>query len=362
MRALHQLTAGFAKSDAISNEALALRKVFRSWGLESDLFSETKRILPELRREVRDVSACAASVKPDDLALLHLSIGSPVNLAFRALPCRKAILYHNVTPPAFYERLNPSTAWSLEQGLAQVRALAGVAELNLAVSRFNAAELTALGYRDVRVFPLVFDPARLREAPDRRVLRELRDGRVNILFVGRVVPNKRIEDVLLAFAHFQKAVEPESRLVLVGSWAGCERYRQVLASQVRRLGLRQVLFMGSVPQPALHAAYDAADLFLCLSEHEGFCIPLLEAMAHGVPVLAYAAAAVPETMDGAGVLVARKEYPELAELMGRLARDPVLRAAVRAGQEARVKRYFARDLAAELRGLLEPWLNSRCCP
>jgi glycosyltransferase involved in cell wall biosynthesis len=357
VRALHQLTAGFAKGDAISNEALALRGVFRSWGLASEIFSEARRILPELRRDVRDVSACAAAVRPDDLVLLHLSIGSPVNQAFRALPCRKAILYHNVTPPAFYERLNPSTAWSLEQGLAQVRALAGAADLNLAVSQFNARELEAMGYRDVRVLPLVFDPARLNEAPDRRVLRELKDGRTNILFVGRVVPNKRLEDVFLAFAHFQKAVDPESRLVLVGSWAGCERYRQVLASQVRRLGLRRVDFRGSVPQAALHAAYAAADLFLCLSEHEGFCIPLLEAMAHGVPVLAYAAAAVPETMDGAGVLLGRKDYPEMAELMGRLCRDPALRAAVTAGQAARVRRYFARDLAGELRGLLEPWLR-----
>jgi glycosyltransferase involved in cell wall biosynthesis len=359
VKALHQFTAGFAKGDAISNEALALRGVFRSWGLASDIYSETKRILPELRRDVRDVSVCAAAIRPDDLVLLHLSIGSPVNLAFRDLPCRKAILYHNVTPPAFYERLNPATAWSLEQGLAQVRALAGVAGLNLAVSRFNAGELEAMGYRDVRVFPLVFDPARLRESPDRRVLRELKDGRTTILFVGRVVPNKRIEDVLLAYAHFLKAVDPEARLVLVGSWSGCERYRQVLASQVRRLGLKRVLFMGSVPQAALHAAYAAADLFLCLSEHEGFCIPLLEAMAHGVPVLAYAAAAVPETMDGAGVLVARKDYPELAELMGRLCRDKALREAVKAGQEARVGRYFGRDLAGELAGLLAPWLGER---
>ncbi len=359
MRALHQFTAGFARSDAISNEALALRGIFRSWGYASDIFSETRRILPELRREILDVSTCAAGLRPGDAVLLHLSIGSPVNQVFQSLPCRKAILYHNITPPHYFERLQPATAWTLEQGLEQVRALAGAAEVNLADSRFNAEELTAYGYTNVRVLPLVFDRARLNEPADRRTLKELKDGRTNVLFVGRCVPNKKIEDVLLAFAHFQKAVEPDSRLILVGSWAGCERYHQLLSSQVRQLALRRVEFLGSIPQGALHAAYDAADLFLCLSEHEGFCIPLLEAMARDVPVLAFAAAAVPETMDGAGVLVVRKEYPELAELMGRLCRDRGLRAAVLAGQRERVARYFNRDLAGELRGLLAPLLTER---
>ncbi len=357
MKALHQFTAGFAKGDAISNEALALRDVFRSWGCASDIFSETRRILPELRREILDVATCA--VQPGDAVLLHLSIGSPVNSFFRALPCRKAILYHNVTPPRYFERLQPATTWALEQGLEQVRALAGAAEVNLAVSRFNAEELAGYGYEDVRVLPLVFDPARLKAKPDRRVLRELRDGRTNVLFVGRCVPNKKFEDLLLAFAHFQKAVDPESRLILAGSWAGCERYHQLLVSQVRQLALRRVEFLGSVPQGTLQAAYGAADLFLCLSEHEGFCVPLMEAMAHDVPVLAYAAGAVPETLDGAGVLVARKDYPELAELMGRLCRDRPLREAVVTGQRERVARYFARDLAGELRGLLAPLLAER---
>ncbi len=359
MRGIHQFSAGFARGDAISNEALTLRGVFREWGYASEIFSEARRILPELRQECRDAAQAAAVVKPDDMALLHLSIGSPVNLVFRDLPCRKAILYHNVTPPGFLARWQPSTAWALQRGLEEVRALAGVAEVNLADSRFNAAELESFGYRDVRVFPLVFDPARLAEPPDRRELKAWRDGRVNILFVGRCAPNKKFEDLLTAFAFFQRTVEPESRLILAGSWAGNERYKQALAAQIRRLGLRRVECPGAVPQAALHAAYAAADLFLCLSEHEGFCIPLLEAMAHDVPVLAYAAAAVPETLDGAGVLLGEKNYPVIAEWMGRLTRDHALRRAVLAGQRARVNRYFSRDLRGELRGLLAPVLAER---
>jgi L-malate glycosyltransferase len=354
--AVHQVCAGFSRGDAISHEALALREVFRSWGCGSEIFSEPRWILPALRHEARDAALLPAACRPDDVALLHLSIGSPVNAVFRELSCRKAILYHNVTPPGYFSWVNPGTARQLGLGREQMCALAGAAEVNLADSRFNAREMEAAGYRDVRVFPLLLDAARLTEPADPDMVRTFRDGKTNVLFVGRCAPNKKYEDVLAAFAHFQRVEEPESRLILVGSWAGTERYYRLLQPMVRNWGLHDVVFLGTVPQGTLHAAYAVADLFLCLSDHEGFCIPLLEAMAHDVPVLAYAAAAVPETMDGAGVLVARKAYPEIAAWMGRLCRDRALRGAVLAGQRARVSRYFARDLAGDLRREMAPLL------
>lgn len=354
MSGIHQFTAGFSRGDAISQEALSLRAAFRGWGVESLLFSEVRRIQADLRREVCDAALAPSRCGPGDVALLHLSIGSPVNRVFQSLPCRKVIWYHNITPPHFYSRWQPSTAWALEQGVAQARALAGAADLNWAASRFNAEELTRLGFRDVACFPLICESVRQVGKPDRAACRAWRDGRTNVLFVGRVAPNKRFEDLLTAFAYFQRTVEPESRLLLAGSWAGCERYRQFLAAQVRRLALQRVEFLGPVPPALLEAAYAAADLFLCLSEHEGVGIPLLEAMARDVPVIAYAAAAVPETLDGAGLLATRKDYPVLAEWMGRLARDRGLREAVLAGQRARVARLADRDWRGDLRARLAP--------
>lgn len=358
MRAIHQFVAGFARGDAISNEALELRALFRSWGFRSDIFSEAKRILPDLRREAFDAESARDSLGPGDAVLLHLSIGSPVNLLFESLPCRKVIRYHNITPPAYFELWRPETARSLARGLEQVRALAGKADVNTAVSRFNAVELEALGYRDVRVVPLLLDLARLKQAPDRRVLRSLDDGKANVLFVGRCAPNKKIEDLLAAFACFQRAVEPHSRLIHVGSWAGCERYHGLLLSMARQWGLRDVIFAGSVPQAELNAYFEAARLFLCMSEHEGFCIPVLEAMLHDVPVMALAAAAVPETMDGAGVLFRDRDLPLVAEMMGRLARTGPLRAAVIEGQRARIGRYAGRRIGDELRAALAPVLSA----
>ena len=157
MPALHQFSAGFSKGDAISNEARVLRNLFRSWGHESEIFSETKRMAPELRKDAVDISEAPKRLQKGDTALLHLSIGSAVNQAFAALPCRKVILYHNITPPDFFRGLQEEIAGHLRKGFAQVRALAGVADLNLAVSRFNAEELMLLGYRDVKVMPMMLE-------------------------------------------------------------------------------------------------------------------------------------------------------------------------------------------------------------
>ena len=196
MPAIHQLLAGFANGDAISNEARTLSGIFTRWGMPGHLFCEQKRILPQLRNESLDLSALSDRIKPSDIAILHLSIGSPANRRFAELPCRKVILYHNITPSSYFEAVNPPMARQLALGRQQAADLAGVADCVLADSAFNARELESIGYRDVAILPLVLDFKSLQTAPDRATLRRFRDGRRNILFVGRMVPNKCIEDVL----------------------------------------------------------------------------------------------------------------------------------------------------------------------
>lgn len=356
MAGIHQLVAGYSKGDAISNEARVIRGIFQSWGFESEIYCETKRILPELRKETRGIETAAATLTPDDIAVLHLSIGSPVNEVFKNLRCRRAIIYHNITPPPFFRGLNEEIRLQLERGLAQARSLAGIADVTMAVSKFNAGELEAMGHRDVKLMPLFLHPEQWEGAADRRTLGETKDGLRNILFVGRCAPNKRIEDLLSAFHFFQKYVEPNSRLIHVGSWAGIERYYALLRAKTIDLKLKNVVFAGSVPPAALRAYYQSASALLCLSEHEGFCIPLLESFAHSVPVLAYAAAAIPETMDGAGILVREKNYDAIAEMLGRICTDSTLRASIITAQRARLDRYFAQNLPDLLRSHLAPIL------
>jgi L-malate glycosyltransferase len=356
MRSIHQFVAGFSNGDAISNEARVLRTVFRKWGCESEIFSEPRRILSELRGEAKDAAAYRAAARADDVVLLHLSIGSVVNDLFGQLPCRRAIKYHNITPAEFFRGIQEEIASQLTRGREQAKALAGKASVVMAVSKFNANELEQWGYKDIRVLPLLLDLEPLRGAPNRGILKKYGDGLTNILFVGRCVPNKRFEDLLAAFHYFQRYVEPASRFIHVGSFAGTERYYALLLTRVRELQLHHVEFAGSLRQDELNACYKSASLFLSMSEHEGFCIPLIESMVHDVPILAYAAAAVPETLDGAGVLFHEKRYDLIAEMMGRLVSDRAFRNAVIDGERACLARFEKRDLAGELRACLAPLL------
>ncbi|MCX6992437.1 MAG: glycosyltransferase [Kiritimatiellaeota bacterium] len=358
MKAIHQFVAGLTAGDAISNEALTLRALFRRWGYAAEIFCEPNHTGPALRQEARDAARAAEVIAPDDIALLHLSIGSAVNDIFEGLTCRKVLRYHNITPAHFFRGLQEELARDLAWGRNQARTLAKTAAVNLADSQFNAQELTALGYPAVHVMPLVLNFGAINARADRRVLRALRDDRINILFVGRCAPNKRIEDALDAFSYFQKTVEPGARFIHVGSFAGLERYQALLTVYARNLHLNQVIFAGAVPQSELIAYYEAAHLFLCMSAHEGFCIPLIESMAHNLPILAYAAGAVPETLDGAGVLVREKRWDYIAEMMGQLTRRGSFREAVVHGQQQRLKRYQARDLEAELKECLAPLMGN----
>ncbi|MDD4873257.1 MAG: glycosyltransferase [Kiritimatiellae bacterium] len=358
MTAIHQLVAGFANGDAISNEAVVMRKIFRSWGFPSDIFCERKRVLPELRSETRDLNECFSAFKPEDIALLHLSIGSDVNDLFLKLVSRKAILYHNVTPSHYFDLINRQTAFTLDKGRRQVAAMSNAAQINIADSKFNAAELTKLGYKNVQVLPLILDLQKLNDRPDGKTLRAYDGATKNILFVGRCAPNKKIEDIIKAFYYFHKFVEPDSRLIQVGSYAGTERYHNLLLTQIRDLELSDVRFTSSIPQSQLNAFYKCAHLFLSMSEHEGFCIPIIESMIHDVPVLAYSAAAVPETMDGAGVLFHKKQYEDIAEMMGQIINNSSLREAIISRQRERLARYAKRDLASEFRLMLDPLFHS----
>ncbi|MCC5843693.1 MAG: glycosyltransferase [Verrucomicrobia bacterium] len=357
MQRIHQLVAGYSKGDAISNEARKIRGLFLSLGAESEIFCEISRTLPELRKDCRDIASAKTAIGPEDVVILHLSIGSEVNDVFPALPGIKVIRYHNITPAHYFRALNDHIAHQLERGRHQLKALAGTAVLNMADSEYNAQELREAGYENVHVSPLVLELKRLTDQPNAEILETYADGMLNILFVGRCAPNKRLEDLLHAFYYVQKYVEPRSRLLHVGSFAGTEQYLAMLKAIARDLDLKNVNFVGSVPEDHLCAYYKVSDVFLCMSEHEGFGIPLLEAMQADIPVLAYASAAVPETMGGAGLVFHDKLFDELAEWIVRAGRDAELRQSLLQGQQARIRAYETSDPGARLLELLSPWLH-----
>lgn len=350
---IYQLVSGFREGDAISNEAVLLKSLAERNGHESRIYCPRQNTVQKVGSEVHDIDELAAVVKPEDIALLHLSIGNRSNAIFESLNCRKAILYHNITPSHFFDRLSPTFAQVLNEGRLQLAAMAGSADINLAVSAYNASELTELGYKDVKVFPLAIDADYGHGEISAGMKHKLtHDGRENILFVGRVVPNKRFDKLIEVFSYYQLYVNPNSRLVLVGSSSGQESYKAMLLGVIYSLAVKNVVFTEHVKDDELNACYDTASAFLCMSDHEGFCAPLIEAMAWDVPIFANAAAAVPETLNGAGVLFENADSATIAETMGRVLHSPELKEAVMARQRERLAEYRARDIWAEFSGLL----------
>jgi glycosyltransferase involved in cell wall biosynthesis len=225
-------------------------------------------------------------------------------------------------------------------------------------SEFNRQDLEHLGFPRTAVLPVVPDFSHLDRVPDGFVAQQFDDDWINILFVGRVIANKKIEDVIRSFYAYHTRLNPRSRLIIVGVFSLFERYLASLNQLVAELGLTHVHFTGHVSDEELVAYYDVADLFLCASEHEGFCVPIVEAFYKEVPVLAYAATAVPDTMDGAGVLYDTKDHLYVAALMDAIVSHVGLRAAIVASQTQAVERLRRKDFAGTLLGLVDKILRS----
>jgi glycosyltransferase involved in cell wall biosynthesis len=342
-RAVHQFTTGFLYGDALGNQAAYIRQLLHGWGYRSQVYAQFRdRRLKDPGEDYRRYRA-----NRDDIILFHYSIGSPLTEFVRHLPGQVVPYYHNVTPARYLRGYNEPMANLLEQGRREL-ALFKDAPFALTVSEYNRQEMIELGFRHVEVVPCFLELDRLRRSAEspagQEVRARYRDGAVNLLFVGRLVPNKRQDDLIRAFHAYHRLINSRSRLLLVGSDSNAPGYRLELEAMAAALGLAEdVHFLGSIgPEGGFGGYYRAADLFLCLSEHEGFCIPLLEAMAFDLPVLAYGAAGVPYTLGGAGVLVKTKRYDLLAELIDLVVHDGIVRQQLIAGQQRRL-----RDLAPE---------------
>jgi len=355
-RRVPQLLAALSYGDAIGNEALAIQCHLRAAGYESDIFAE--RVHPRMAHLARPFHEYREVSSPDTVCLFHFSIGSAAGRMVFHAPDRLVAIYHNITPAEFFLGFQPHLAGLCYHGRRELAAFAPRTALALGDSEFNRRELQAAGYRRTDVLPIVLDLDRYSQ-PASPVVRSLySDGRKNLLFVGRIIPNKKIEDLLRVFAIYQRYLEPRSRLLLVGESRGFERYQRRLRERAAALRLDNVVFAGHVDDDDLRAYYSVADVFLCLSEHEGFCVPLVEAMNFGVPVVAFDAGAVAEALRGGGVLLKEKRPEVVAELVHRVLTDAALRSAVMGTQERALAEVRATDFGALLRERLAPALVS----
>jgi glycosyltransferase involved in cell wall biosynthesis len=357
---IHQVLATLGYGDAIGHEVLGIQRVLRGAGYESEIFVETAdRRLESMTRDYRhliDVS------HPDNLLLHHFSIASKASRTAFALPDRMALIYHNITPAEFFVGLHRPLIRQCFRGRRELRAYADRCDIALGDSEFNRQDLEALGFKRTAVLPVVPDFSHLEGTSDWTVADMYDDTWTNVIFVGRMVPNKKIEDVIRFFHAYHSVYNPRSRLLIVGAQGGFDRYMASLHQLVGTIRNPHVHFVGQVSNEELVAFYEIADLFLCASEHEGFCVPLVEAFYKQIPVVAYAATAVPATMDGAGILYNDKDPLHVASLMDAVVSNGDTQEAVIRGQLAAVERLKNRDFGGTLLRLIDETLAAPRAP
>ena len=329
MTAVHQFVPALLPRDATGDHTLALRDTLRDAGWESDIYVEAAH--DDLWSEAIYFEGYPERARPGDILLYQLSTASTVAefLLGRAEPL--VLDYHNITPASFYDGWEEHTRDKVALAREQAAALAQRAVLGIADSAFNAAELEQMGCAKTAVVPIIVDTEHLSAPADeseRARLAEAHGSSTVLLFVGRLSPNKSQHDLIEALLLYRRWFDAGARLHLVGPSVAPSYARAVFAF-AEELGLTGAVRHGEDLTPAqLSAWYADADVFVCLSEHEGFCIPLLEAMASRLPIVAFGAGAVPETLGGAGLVLDSKRPSVVAASVARVTQDPSLASAL----------------------------------
>ncbi len=348
---VYQYLPGVASGDAVTTHALEIQKALQQWGVSSQIYAPSQHVKPACRDWCRDYREANHNGGAATIHLYHFSIGSELSHFISRQKGKKVMIYHNITPHSFFIHFNSQRGLAAYTGREQLQQLASDYDLALGDSEYNRKELEKIGFQKTGVLPLFIEADDWEEAAEDAI--PFDDGFVNFLFVGRVVPNKKIEDLIKTFYFYQKTIDSRCRLYLVGPTEGFEKYKNYLETFCASLDVRHVIFTGRVSPEERNRLYKQADIFLCLSEHEGFCMPLLEAMHFGAPVIAYAAAAVPETLGRAGVLIQEKDFQKIAEMAHQIVVNEELRKKIRAGQRERLKDFDRSKAENKLKEYLE---------
>lgn len=329
-----QVFSSLSYGDAIGNDILALDAIIKSKGYQTKIYAEKidKRISCELASNISELS-----IEPSDLLILHIGGATKLNHWIKDIKCKKIMIYHNITPPNFFEAYNKKSAEYCRRGLNEVECLNKTFDMVLAVSDFNKRNLLEMGYTcEINVLPILIPFDDYKKTPNQTVIDKYSDGFTNIIFLGRLVPNKKQEHVLEAFSEYQKNYNHKSRLFIVGNPTGCENYSEKLKQYAKNLNLKNVIFTGHTRFDEILAYYKVSDLFLCMSEHEGFCVPLVEAMFFNLPIVAYASSAIPWTLGGSGFLLDEKTPALTAGVMNEILTNKTLKEQILENQHERL--------------------------
>lgn len=321
--------------DAVGNDTRALYDVLKKEGYNTAIYAAIidNRLPKGTAYPIEEMP----KLNKDDVMIYHMSTGHEINYILDKVDCKKILQYHNITPPEYFKEYNKDAQINCIEGYKATKYFADKVEYGIADSSFNKEELVKMGYKcPIDVLPILIPFEDYEKKPNKNVIRKYSDdGYTNILFTGRIAPNKKQEDVIDAFYYYKNYINPKSRLIFVGNYGGMERYYGRLKRYVEELKLKDVIFTGHIKFDEILAYYRVADVFLCMSEHEGFCVPLVEAMYFKIPVIARDTSAISDTLGGSGILLKDNDPIIAAEMINKVVTDSELRNKVIANQTKR---------------------------
>jgi len=354
-QAIHQFLPVLARHDAIGETVLEIQKYLLNLGYDSKIFVETiidptKTITKSFREYIPE---------KNDLLIYHHSIGSSLAKHLSELSQLKLLFYHNITPSKFFEDYDQTLVNQLDQGRDQLKILSQHFTYAMAASGYNKAELSSYGFKTIFDMQYFLNLERFNNiVPDKEILNSYNDT-TNIIFVGRRSPNKKVEDILKVFAYY-KIFNPNSKLFLLGGSWSVEEYVKKLETLKEKLKIdnNDVISITTLSDKELKSYFQISDVFLCMSEHEGFCIPLVESMHFDIPIIAYNAGAIPDTLGGAGILLNHKKFGEIANIIDILISNDLLKNQIIEQQNQRLLNFSDEKAKILLKNNIEQVLKS----
>ena len=334
-----QLVPSLRRGDGVGNDVLAIHNFLKNTKkIKTRIFYEScgGTFSKDDARSINELPV----LRDSDIIILHIAIYWTFNEKIKDLRGRKIFVYHNITPAEFFAPYNQISADACQMGIDQVKSMKDIPDYCLADSEFNKNDLISYGYKcPIDVLPIIIPFEDYDKNPNEDTLKRLDDGMTNILFVGRICPNKKQEDIIRAFSYYKKYYNPTSRLILLGGYDDNDLYYKSLVKYIDELKVENVEFTRHVSFDCVIATLKSADVFVCLSEHEGFCIPLLEAMHFEIPIVAYNSTAVTLTMGKGGVLLTDKDPLTVAGAIDSVVKNAELREEIKEDQREHLKEY-----------------------
>jgi glycosyltransferase involved in cell wall biosynthesis len=349
---IEQFLPAFHYGDAIGNSTLSFHRFLLEKGIESRIIALT------IDECLKDRAVLFSDYKdnptPGSLKILHFAIPSELTDFFLNTKGKKAMIYHNITPSHFFVDFSDQLVHFTHEGRKHLERLAGCFDISIADSTYNAGELRALDFKNVRVSPLMVNLEDYNAPHSEAYYNLFKDERKNIIFVGRITPNKKIEDLIKVLFFYKKYLSPSIRLIAAGNINTLPRYFYAVQNLAGRFYLspEDIVFTGHIPFDELLAVYRLGDVFLSMSEHEGFCLPLIESSYFQIPVVAYDTGAVSETLGDSGILFKEKKYDAAAGLVEQVFYDEQLKTKLKKLQARRIEKYKKDSEPGKLLALL----------